>query len=292
MRIAPLVSLGLSIVIGMVAVFFGRDFLNGEADAGANVIAPAPEAALVQQVETRKILVIGEMLERGDLLSQPALRVEDWPVEFIPDGAVSDTAALLSEDGQWPQAVGTLVPGEPVLAAKITHDAVRETLAALIEPGFRAVSISVTDASGVSGFVLPDHRVDVNFFEDTFNHATGAPVQTARTLLEDVRVLAVDQLFHNDAEGAAVARTVTLQVLPEQARALGLAVDKGRLGLALRPSGEEAQVKVPATPVTRPKRVVVRTPAKPAPSFANIRVIQGDTEETVRAPAAPGGGDK
>ena len=72
-----------------------------------------------------------------------------------------------------------------------------------------------------------------------------------------------------------------------------MAVDKGRLGLALRPSGEEAQVKVPAAkPVTRPKRVVARTPAKPAPSFANIRVIQGETEETVRAPAAPGGGDK
>ena len=131
----------------------------------------------------------------------------------------------------------------------------------------------------------PDHRVDVNLFEEFSSPQTGQLVQTAKTILENVRVLAVDQMFESDVEGAAVARTVTLQVLPEQARAIGVAVDKGRLGLALLPKSDGALAIAPVRkPVVRPRRISTKPAAKPKPKYADIRVIQGDEEETVKAP--------
>lgn len=282
MRIAPIISLVLSVVVGIAAVVFGRGWLNTEADA-----TNAP-AIIVQEVETRKILVSDITIERGDLLDSEAFRIADWPEDHIPQGAVSDVSAILNEDGSFPYALGVIVPGEPLINEKLSHTAVRDTLAAVIEPGFRAISVEVSDASGVAGFVLPDHRVDVNVFTEGRNPTTGDTIYEAETILEDIRVLAVDQSFQENLEGAAPARTVTLQVTIDQARKLGLASQTAEIGLVLRPQGDTSLAQ--AEP--KPKPVVARVPvqavvqAKPAPKFADIRVIQGDDEAIVKAPVA------
>lgn len=277
MRIAPLISLALSILVGIAAVFFGRGWLNTEAGASN------PPSVIVQDVETQKLLVADKLIERGDLLSSEAFREVDWPLAHMPEGAISEVSAILNADGSFPYALGLMVPGEPLLGAKLSHTAVRDTLAALIEPGFRAVSVEVSDASGVAGFVLPDHRVDVNVFTEKRNN-DGEPIPHVETLLEDIRVLAVDQFFQENLEGAALARTVTLQVTPEQSKVLGLANEKFGIGLVLRPQGE-APLQI-GLPKPAPKPVIARAPVKIVPKFANIRVIQGDEEQTVSAPVA------
>lgn len=281
MRIAPIVSLLLSIIVGIIAVVFGRGWLNNEADATAT------PAVILQEIETQKILVSDITIERGDLLTDEAFRVVDWPAAHIPDGAITEISAILNQQGGYPYALGVMVPGEPLLSAKLSHSAVRDTLAAIIEPGFRAVSVEVSDASGVAGFVLPDHRVDVNVFSERRNPSTGETIHEVKTLLEDVRVLAIDQSFQENLEGAAPARTVTLQVTPEQSKKLGLAGQTSEIGLVLRPEDEVTL----ATPKPKPKRSVARAPARAVPSkpsLVDIRVIQGEEEEIVTAPNAQG----
>ena len=278
MRIAPIVSLLLSVVVGIIAVVFGRGWLNSEADATAT------PAVVVQEIETQKILVSGLTLERGDLLTEEAFQAVDWPVDHIPQGAITEISAILSEEGGYPYALGVMVPGEPLLKDKLSHTAVRDTLAALIEPGYRAVSVEVSDASGVAGFVLPDHRVDVNVFTERRNPSTGEAIYEVKGLLENIRVLAVDQSFQENLEGAAPARTITLQVTPEQSKKLGLAGQTAEIGLVLRPE-EETTLE---TPKPKPKPAIVRAPTRPKsrPTFVDIRVIQGEEEETVTAPNA------
>lgn len=284
MRIAPIISLGLSILVGIAAVFLGRGWLNNEAEANSS---SAP-AVIFQDVATQRILVADITIERGDLLQAGSFRQADWPVDHVPQGAVEDIDAILSAEGGYPYSLGLMVPGEPLLTAKLSHAAVRDTLAAVIEPGFRAVSVEVSDASGVAGFVLPNHRVDVNVFTEERDFDTGEPIHRALTLLENVRVLAVDQSFQEKLEGAAPARTVTLQVTPEQSRKLGLAAQTAEIGLVLRPQGNEA-ISEPK-PIQRRKAVVtpalIKAPAAPQPAFADIRIIQGEEEETVTAPVA------
>ena len=280
MRIAPIVSLLLSVVVGIIAVVFGRGWLNNEADA----TAAATPAIVVQEIETRKILVSGLTLERGDVLTEEAFQAVDWPVDHIPQGAITEISAILSEEGEYPYALGVMVPGEPLLRDKLSHTAVRDTLAALIEPGYRAVSVEVSDASGVAGFVLPDHRVDVNVFTERRHPATGESIHEVKTILENIRVLAIDQSFQEHLEGAAPARTVTLQVTPKQSKTLGLAGQTAEIGLVLRPE-EDTDLE---TPKPRPRPVAARAPVRPKskPKFVDIRVIQGEQEETVTAPNA------
>lgn len=278
MRIAPLISLILSIIVGFIAVFFGRGWLNNEA-AATNT-----PAIIVEEVETRSVLVVSELeLQRGDLLTIESFREADWPVDHLPDGAVSDVSEILSVDGEYPFALGVMVPGEPLLRGKLSHAAVRDTLAGVIEPGYRAVSVKVNDASGVAGFVLPDHRVDVNVFYETNDPVTGRRTDRVRTLLQNIRVLAVDQHFQEGLEGASPSNTVTLQVTPGQAKAVGLAAETSKIGLVLRPKGE-VSLEAPR-PRPAPKPVVKAAP--PAKKFTTIRVIQGDSEQTVSTPIVP-----
>lgn len=279
MRIAPFISLGLSVIVGVAAVFLGRGWLSHEA-----VATNQPAAILVQEVATQKVLVADMALERGQQLTSSAYRLVDWPVEYLPAGAITDTLMLSDSNGELPYALGFIVPGEPLLAGKLSQAAVRDTLAALIEPGFRAVSVKVDDASGVAGFVLPDHRVDVNVFTEKRDDHSGRLTVSAETLLYNIRVLAVDQNFQENLEGSAPARTVTLQVTPEQSRTLGLASQASEIGLALRPQGESP---LEMEPPIHTRRETPRVPnVKVKPKFSNIRVIQGDQEEIISAPVA------
>ena len=276
MRMAPIISLVLSIVVGFIAVFFGRGWLNSEAEA-TNV----PAAVVVEEVATQRVLVADLLVERGDILTIESFRETDWPADHLPEGAVTDVNDILSVDGEFPFALGVMVPGEPLLRGKLSHTAVRDTLAGVIEPGYRAVSVQVNDASGVAGFVLPDHRVDVNVFYESNDPVTGRLTNHVRTLLQDVRVLAVDQKFQEGLEGASPSNTVTLQVTPQQAKAVGLAAETSKIGLVLRPKGEVSLETPKRRPAPKP---VVKASPKPAKKFTTIRVIQGDSEQTISAP--------
>lgn len=282
MRIAPIISLVLSILVGIAAVFIGRGWINKEAQASGN----PPAEIIIEKVDTQRILVADLAIERGDLLTQEAFRAVEWPIGHLPAGAITDISAVTSETGGLPYALGLIVPGEPLLKGKLSHKAVRDALPALIEPGFRAMSVEVNDVTGVAGFVLPEHRVDVNVFKSRYDRATDTQVPVAETLLQNIRVLAVDQKFQDNLEGAAPARTVTLQVTPAQARRLGLASENSDIGLVLRAKGDDPIAIENPRPRATPRPVIRRAPVKAAPKFANIRVIQGDQEENVSAPVA------
>lgn len=280
MRIAPMISLGLSILVGILAVVFGRGWLNDNAEA---VNAPS---VIIQEAETQTLLIATLPIARGDLLTIEAFDEAEWPAEHMPTGAITDISELHGEDGQLPYALGVMVPGEPLLMDKLSYSAVRDTLATIIEPGYRAASIKVNEVTGVAGFVLPEHRVDVNVYTQYFDPATDEQKSVGRTVLENIRVLGVDQKFEENLEGASTSRTVTLQVTPRQAKILGSAAEDGVVSLVLRPETEET-IEAPA-PVRRP--VIRAVKATPAPvKFTSVRVIQGEAEETVSTPIAKSG---
>jgi pilus assembly protein CpaB len=87
-------------------------------------------------------------------------------------------------------------------------------------------------------------------------------------------------------EGAFPSNTVTLEVTPEGALALGAAGTQGALGLALIGRAEEADTL--SVVKTEPKRVIVRrSPTRTtAPRTTNVRVINGDKETQVDAPVS------
>jgi pilus assembly protein CpaB len=282
MKAAPLISLGVSIALGAGAIFVGRSFLTNDGE-DAQAAAAAPAIAMT------RILVLTSTVEPGAVIDPKFVKEVEWPVASVPEGAMRN----ISELGPKAYSRGLMVPGEPLLQPKVDMTGKVLTLASAITPGMRGVSIVVRNDTGVAGFVLPGDRVDVNEFmdvEDSKSRPEGSRVSAnilARPVLRHVKVLAVDQNFDPNLEGALPSQTVTLEVTPEDALALGAASQRAALGLALISRDEEAMVKAvtPETPVVV-KPVVRPSSVKRAPTTTTVRVINGSNDVAVTAPIA------
>ncbi|WP_081813173.1 Flp pilus assembly protein CpaB [Hyphomonas sp. CY54-11-8] len=286
MKTTPLISLGLSVVLGAGAVLLGRYYMS---DARTRAEAQTAAAA----VSMAGVMVAARTIETGELLDSSMLKRVEWPENIVPEGTLSDSDALPEKA----YSRGLIVEGEPVNLSKLDTSGATLTLAGSIKPGMRAVSIVVRSDTGVSGFVLPGDRVDVNEFiprEDRGNsYARGDEDMRisgdliARPVLKNVSVLAIDQTFEPNLEGALPSNTVTLEVTPEGALALGAASQRGALGLALIGRDEEAELIV-ATQQEAKKPAVVRTVVRRrTPSTTQVRVINGNQETEVSAPVSP-----
>ncbi|KCZ99871.1 putative Flp pilus assembly protein CpaB [Hyphomonas polymorpha PS728] len=282
MKAIPLISLGLSLALGAGAIFFGREFMgNSSPEANAAVVA-APAIQMTQ------IAVAKTAIEPGKLIDPAIVELRDWPENAVPAGALR----AVSDLGEKAYSRGLMVAGEPLLAEKIDMTGSVLTLAANIQPGMRAVSVVVSNDTGVAGFVLPGDRVDVNEFVEE-KDARAAPEDARRSanvlaqpVLRGVKVLAVDQTFESGLEGARPSNTVTLEVTPQDALLLGAASRRAALGLALIGREEElAEVieapKAAKKPQTRPARTAR------APTTATVRVINGSEDTQVTTPVAP-----
>ena len=105
-----------------------------------------------------------------------------------------------------------ILQGEILLEGRFTDQGSGSTLAAVVEKNMRAVSVRVDDVVGVGGFLLPGNRVDILGTRDLANREAHS-----ETILQNVRVLAVDQTASTDKNEPVVVRAVTLEVTPEQA---------------------------------------------------------------------------
>jgi pilus assembly protein CpaB len=130
-------------------------------------------------------------------------------------------------------ALAAIEPNEPILAAKVTGPGQRATLSALLRDGLKAVTIRVNDVDGVGGFVLPGDRVDVALTRQVDKTSASADV-----VLQNARVLAIDQLADERLENPKVVKAVTLEVDLVGAQKLSLAASVGSLSLMLRKAGE------------------------------------------------------
>ena len=224
MRARSLLTLSIGLALAGAAVYYVNQQL-GIRETVQVVTAP-PAMALA------RVVVAGRDLARGDLLRSDALREIEWPADAVPEGVFSSIGGLLGNGGEERRARRSMVAGEPVLAAKVSGFGGRDTLGETLHVGKRAVSIRVNDVSGVAGFLLPGDRVDVLL---TRQLGTGGSKDLATdVILQNVVVLAIDQLTDEQREKPQVARTATVEVAPDEAQKLALAMQVGNLSLALR----------------------------------------------------------
>jgi pilus assembly protein CpaB len=222
--------IGFAVVFGLLAVFIAQVWLNNQADMRAKGMRVNNKP-----MATQTIVVAKQPLRFGTKLSAAMLKETPWPEQALPAGAFHKISDILS--GGRRVVLTAIEANEPVLAVKITGAGERATLSALVHKGMKAVTIRVNDVEGVGGFVLPGDRVDVVL---TRQIAKGSA--TTEVVLQDTRVLAVDQIADDRAAKAAVAKSVTLEVTTVQAQKVWLAASVGNLSLLLRKAGETAQV--------------------------------------------------
>ena len=226
MRTSTFVMIGFAVLFGLLAVFLAQIWLNNQADERLKSIDAQRKAA----PPARSIVVASKPLRFGDELTSAALREMPWPDNAPPAGAFGKIADLTSGKRVVLMPIDT---NEAVLASKITGPGQRATLSAMLSDGMKAVTIRVNDVEGVAGFVLPGERVDVVLTR------TGEKNNAVNdVVLQNVRVLAVDQLADQRADKPAVVKAVTLEVDPTDGQKIALAATVGTLSLLLRKAGD------------------------------------------------------
>lgn len=222
-RVGTLIMLLVALLFGSLAVFLAKTWLASQ-QVPVTQVAPPPE-----KIQTETIVIAKKDLNFGEPLTPDVLSEIDWPKGSKPDGSFA-TIADINKDGN--RVVLTPIsPNEPILAWKISGPGARASLSALVGKGLRAVTIRINDTSGIGGFVLPGDRVDVLY---TRNKSETASIDV---LLQNVRVLAINQ--NNDQKGANPidGRTATLELSPVDAQKLSLAESTGALSFTLRAAG-------------------------------------------------------
>jgi len=263
----------------VVAVFFGLIAAYGI----YNFLSHQQREADVLRAANQDIVVAAKDIPPGTTLNEQAIKsglikTTPWPKTSIPAGAFSSPQQVVGKVNRV-----KIMANEPILESRLAGEGAGLTVR--LEPGKRAMAVRVDEIIGVSGFIVPDDRVDVIL--TTTPVGANAEMRISKIVLQNMRVLSVAQNTEQKDGKPQLARSITLEVTPEEAEKLSLASQEGQIVLALRGLGDEKQ----ATTIGSNKRdllslaAVRKTPngpvAQPVPDKYSVEVIHGSNRKVV-----------
>lgn len=229
MKRQTLIALGVAVILGLVAVLIANTYLSSR----ERQLASSPEGMV-------RVAVASLPLAYGADITPDKVKFVNYPGASLPPGVYRSMAELLPE-GKRRVALRPIQVNQPLLAADLSGEGQNASIAALLPDGMRATTVRINDVSGVAGFVKPNDTVDVLITRQAIG-ADREAGQVTDVLLQNVRVIAMDQ----DAAGAngapVVSRTATMEVTPVDAQKLVLGQQLGSLSLVLRKPGEEQNI--------------------------------------------------
>lgn len=220
-----LVIVATAAIIGIFAVIIANSYLSG---------VETQQEKAAEQGRLVQIAVARVPLEYGATLSSENIRMVSWPSTSLPPRSFRSLKGLYG--GGEPRVVlRPIEAGEPILPGKITGFGGRASLSELIETDMRAVAVRINDVAGVAGFVLPNDRVDILITrQPKLDGETGEAEPITDILLQNIRVIAIDQEPSEKPGKPKVRKTVTVSVDQQGAQKLALGGQVGTLSLALR----------------------------------------------------------
>jgi len=266
MNSRTLLLIGLSLVLGLGAAFLANNWLSARLSASPddnlqNVVVATVEIPFGQMVEPQHVSLVR------------------MPEGTAPDDSFDATDKVIGKIATFAMLRGDIVRG-----ARLAEHMGGSTLASLIESNKRAISVRVDDVVGVGGFLLPGNRVDVLATKKVGNNSDAE----SKTILEDLRVLAVDQTASTDKTQPVVVRAVTLEMTSEEAEVLVKAQTEGKLQLALRNplnNQKKPEVVTPVAVVPAPAPVALPPPPKPVvrrSGGGGVTIIRGTEVEVAK----------
>ena len=253
-----LLFLGLGIVLAGAAAWFNLSQLRGAPDANAATL------------ESVAVVVARTSLPVSEPIRALQIRLVEWPKAVVPPGTFT---SLDDAVGRVPRR--SFHEGEPVLARGLFESGAGAGLSPLIGEEMRAVSVEVDEVIGIAGFVKPGTRVDV---VATIKARGRAIDPNSKVILQDIRVLAIDQTLEEHESGPSeTVNVVTLEVTPEDAEKVAFAAHQGRLQLALRNPTDK---NVVATRSASAAALRGRVKKSGRPSGRRVEIIKGSKRES------------
>jgi pilus assembly protein CpaB len=209
MNSRSLITLAVAVVIGLGAMKLSQSMMSS--DSG-------------KKEESQEVLIAARDFKEEETLKPDMVKVVSMAKSAVPPNSYSTFKEV---EERWVKT--TMLEGDVLIEKKLGPKGTPPGLVANIPKGMRALAIDVTEQSGVSGFILPGHRVDVIRFDTSEKHEIHG-----ETILQNVLVLAAGQVFTRPEERAVQSRTVTLALFPADVDVLVAARAKGALSLSLR----------------------------------------------------------
>ncbi|MCM8557966.1 Flp pilus assembly protein CpaB [Sphingomicrobium sediminis] len=226
MRRQSVIAIAIAVVLGLVAVYLANSYFS------------AREAQLdAADQGTTQVAVAAVPLAYGTEITPDKVRFADFPNDVLPAGVFTSVEELLPA-GQARHALRPIQINQPLLATDLTGEGEGASIAALLPDGMRAATVQVNAVSGVAGFIKPNDTVDVLITR----LAIGGSETVTDVLLQNIRVIAMDQDAQGENEQPALSSTATLEVTPVEAQKLALGQQLGTLSLVLRKPGEEENI--------------------------------------------------
>lgn len=250
------------------------------------------------KVATASVVVALRDLPEGATIDRTTIGARQWPVPTVPAGAFNSVDSVVGRITRV-----AVFAGEPMVPGRLAPVGTAPGLEVRIGPGKRAMAVRINDIAGISGFIQPDSRVDV-----LVNIRDAAGRGVAKLFMENMRVLSVGTQMERGDDGKPInATTATIEVTPQEAERLAVAMNQGSIQLVLRGYGDpdnittrgaassdvlsqlrsesevSPQVPRPRSPASRsraippsatPSTVLVRVPARLADS-STVQIYRG-----------------
>ncbi|HUQ31204.1 MAG TPA: Flp pilus assembly protein CpaB [Pyrinomonadaceae bacterium] len=257
-----LIVLAGALIFGLLAAFSVSRFLSSAQANNGNMT---------------KIAVAKVDIPLGTKIIPEQVGEVEVPTGTNPDGTFESAAKLVGR-----VAVVNIAPREAITDAKLAPEGTEGGLTAVIPEGYRAMTVKVDDAVGVSGFIQPGAVVDVVVVIDPRENGINQdPI--SKVVLQNIKVLANGQNIDkpkNEREATTV-KAVTLQVTPEQAEKLALAANEGKLQLIMRNSTDQGDSQ---TTGINKRSLLSGEHANPIPDPGSLKSEQPETKPAATAP--------
>jgi pilus assembly protein CpaB len=286
MLMRRLAFLLIAAVISIGTVIGARSWMQRQlAEHEQPVAAAEPAPAQPHQ----SVLVAKGDLPAGQFLRPENLRWQPWPEDGVAENYVTEGKGKL-EDFVGAVVRSGLNNGEPIVDGRVVRPGDRGFMAAVLTPGDRAVTVTVTPSSGLAGFAFPGDRVDViltltvqpEIGKD--GQKEGLERRASETVLTNIRVLAVDQRVDDQKREISVAKTATLEVTPKEAEIVAVASEMGKLSLSLRSLAQGPEPVAEANTHTwdfDAARLLRTAPKAAVASARKVSVVRGSDSKDV-----------
>ena len=182
-----------------------------------------------------RVVVATEKIPARVIIQEQMLKSVEMPTEYIPADVVVDAGDVLGK-----MARSDIYPGEQILHGKLVSKGDPASgLAGKVEPGKRAVTISVNQVSSLAGMLIPGDKVDITVTMEVNETMTS-------TFIQNVPILAIDTNTEPGTPKAEPPSTITMLVTPTQSQELILASESGSIRMVLRSPEDNQALQLPA----------------------------------------------
>ena len=234
MNIRRLAVLGLALGCAASAGILAKNMVNNK---------PSAEVVEVNKVPMVDILVASKDMAMGEKLIESTVNWREWPKSGVSEAMITKDAvpdALVKY--QTARARLPIFNGEPIVDKKLVIPGQTGFMSALLPKGMRAISVAISERSAAGGFILPNDRVDVILTRKVDDAGGGPKVVKSETVLSNVKVLAINQIYRQETGEDKVTvtegKTATLELDASQTEVVAMVESAGELSLALRSIAE------------------------------------------------------